>query len=89
MASAATPAALPFSVFEPGYTTDWQLGGPGVVTAPVKVHRHIVNGVPQVFAGDSATAINNGVTQWLSHSAAVSRGRRYAQFLPRGRIFRC
>jgi Carboxypeptidase regulatory-like domain/TonB dependent receptor len=54
--------ALPFSVFEPGYTTNWELSGPGVVTAPVKVHRHIVNGVPQVFAGDSATAINNGIT---------------------------
>ena len=24
--------------------------------------RHLVNGVPQVFAGDSATTINNGVT---------------------------
>jgi len=31
------------------------------VTAPTKIHRHIVNGVPQVFAGDSATTINNGV----------------------------
>jgi hypothetical protein len=54
-------SGLPFSVFEPGYTTNWQLGGAGVVTAPVKIHRHIVNGIPQVFAGDSATAINNGV----------------------------
>lgn len=54
-------SGLPFSVFEPGYTTDWQLGGPAVVAAPVKIHRHLVNGVPQVFAGSSATTINNGV----------------------------
>jgi hypothetical protein len=55
-------SGLPFSVFEPGYTTDWQLGGAAVATAPVKIQRHLVDGVPQVFAGDSATTINNGVT---------------------------
>ena len=54
-------SGLPFSVFEPGYTTDWQLGGAGVVTAPVKIQKHIVDGVPQVFAGNSAITINNGV----------------------------
>jgi len=54
-------SALPFSLFEPGYTTNWQLGGFGVVTAPVKVRRHLVNGVPQVFADNTAAAINNGV----------------------------
>ncbi len=55
-------SGLPFSVFEPGYTTDWQLGGFGVVTGQVKIQKHIANGVPQVFAGNSATTINNGVT---------------------------
>jgi hypothetical protein len=55
-------SGLPFSVTEPGYTTNWQQGGSGVLTAPVKVHRHLVNGIPQVFAGDSAKAINNGVS---------------------------
>jgi len=54
-------SGLPFSVTEPGYTTNWQLGGSGVLTAPVKVHRHLVNGVPEVFAGNSATTINSGV----------------------------
>jgi hypothetical protein len=55
-------SGLPFSVYEPGYTTDWQLGGAGIVTAPVKIQKHIVNGVPQIFAGNSANTINNGVT---------------------------
>jgi hypothetical protein len=54
-------SGLPFSLFEPGYTTDWQLGGAGVVTSPVQVKRHLVNGVPQVFAGNQANTINNGV----------------------------
>jgi hypothetical protein len=54
-------SGLPFSVFEPGWSTDWQLEGAGVVTAPVKVSKHLVDGVPQVFAGNSAAIINNGV----------------------------
>ncbi len=33
----------------------------GVVTSPVQVKKHIVDGVPQVFAGNSANDINNGV----------------------------
>jgi hypothetical protein len=52
---------LPFSVTSPGWQTNWQLEGFGVVTAPVKIKRHITDGVPQVFAGDTAVAINNGV----------------------------
>jgi len=55
-------SGLPFSVYEPGWSTNWQLEGAGVVTAPVKVQRHLVGGIPQVFAGNSATTINNGVT---------------------------
>jgi hypothetical protein len=52
---------LPFSVTEPGWSTNWQLEGFGVVTSPVKTQKHIVNGVPQVFKGDTASAINAGV----------------------------
>ncbi len=54
-------SGLPFSVTAPGWATNWQLEGFGVVTSPVQVKKHIVNGVPQVFAGDSAATINNGV----------------------------
>ncbi|MFZ0745402.1 MAG: TonB-dependent receptor [Terracidiphilus sp.] len=54
-------SALPFSVFEPGWSTNWQLEGMGVVTSPVQVKKHIVDGIPQVFAGNSANDINNGV----------------------------
>jgi hypothetical protein len=53
-------SGLPFSVYAPGYTTDWQLGGQGVVTAPVKLRKHLVAGIPQVF--DDPDSINNGVT---------------------------
>jgi hypothetical protein len=54
-------SGLPFSVNEPGWSTNWQLEGYGVVTAPVKTSKHLLDGVPQVFKGNSATAINNGV----------------------------
>jgi Carboxypeptidase regulatory-like domain len=54
-------SALPFSVFETGYTTNWNLGGNGVVTGPVQLNKHITNGAPQIFAGDSANTINNGI----------------------------
>jgi len=52
---------LPFSVTAPGWATNWQLEGFGVNTGQVKTQKHIVNGVPQVFAGNTATTINNGV----------------------------
>jgi len=54
-------SGLPFSVYEPGWSTNWQLEGAGVLTAPVKIQRHIVNGIPQVFAGSTAATINSGV----------------------------
>ena len=54
-------SGLPFSVFEPGWSTNWQLEGAGVVTAPVQVKKHISGGIPQVFAGNSADTINSGV----------------------------
>jgi hypothetical protein len=54
-------SGLPFSVYEPGWTTNWELEGTGVVTDPVKIKKHVLNGAPQVFAGTSANDINEGV----------------------------
>jgi hypothetical protein len=53
-------SGLPFSVIEPGWTTDWETQAWAVPTAPVKVHKHIEGGLPQVFADDQA--ISAGVT---------------------------
>lgn len=52
-------SGLPFSVIEPGWTTSWEDQAFAVNTAPVKVHKHIKNGLPQVFADDAA--ISEGV----------------------------
>jgi hypothetical protein len=52
-------SGLPFGVLAPGWSTDWETQAFGVTTAPVKVHKHIENGLPQVFADDQA--IQNGV----------------------------
>jgi hypothetical protein len=53
-------SGLPFSLTEPGWTTDWQIESFAVTTAPVKMHRHLdANGNPQFF--DNPTAINSGV----------------------------
>ena len=53
-------SGLPFSLTEPGWTTDWQIESFGVVTQPTKIHRHFdSNGNPQYF--DNASAINTGV----------------------------
>ncbi|WP_158791548.1 carboxypeptidase-like regulatory domain-containing protein [Granulicella sp. L60] len=57
-----TTSGLPFSVNEPGWTTDWQQEGYGVVTGNVKIKRHFdQNGEPQFFAGTSNATINSGV----------------------------
>lgn len=53
-------SGLPFSVSEPGFTTNWQIGSFGVNTAKVKVHKHLnANGAPEVFADPDA--INSGI----------------------------
>jgi len=53
-------SGLPFSLLEPGWTTDWQVRSFGVVTAPIKMHKHYdQNHNPQFFADPDA--INNGV----------------------------
>lgn len=52
-------SGLPFSLIEPGWTTDWQIESYGVVTQPVKMRRHYdSNGNPQFF--DNPEAINAG-----------------------------
>jgi hypothetical protein len=53
-------SGLPFSVLEPGWSTNWHLQSYGVTTAPVKIRKHLdQNGAPQVF--DNITTINNGI----------------------------
>jgi hypothetical protein len=53
-------SGLPFSLFEPGWTTDWQIESYGVATQKVKISRHFdANGNPQFFADPAA--INSGV----------------------------
>ena len=56
-------SGLPFSLLEPGWTTDWQIESYGVVTnkAAAKLRRHFdANGNPQFFA--NASAINSGIS---------------------------
>jgi hypothetical protein len=53
-------SGLPFSLFEPGWTTDWQIESFAVTTAKVKLRRHFdSSGNPQFF--DNPDAINSGV----------------------------
>jgi hypothetical protein len=53
-------SGLPFSFFEPGWTTNWEIESYGVVTGKVKTRRHFdSNGNPQFF--DDPDAINNGL----------------------------
>ena len=53
-------SGLPFSLVSPGWQTNWNLEAPGVVTAPVQVKKHLVGGLPQVFANPGA--INSGLS---------------------------
>jgi len=54
-------SGLPFTLYEPGWTTNWEQEGYGVVTGKVKTHRHYdANGDPQFF--DNPDAITNGVS---------------------------
>jgi hypothetical protein len=62
-----TTTGLPFSLFEPGWSTDWQIESYAVQTAPLKMRRHFdTNGDPQFFAnpggsGYPSGGINDGV----------------------------
>jgi hypothetical protein len=53
-------SGLPFSLADPGWSTDWQISSFGVVTQPIKMRRHIDNGSPQFF--DDPGKINSGVS---------------------------
>jgi len=56
-------SGLPFNLYEPGWTTDYQIEGFGVVTdkKAAKVHRHFdSSGNPQFFT--NAAAINTGIS---------------------------
>jgi hypothetical protein len=56
-----TTSGLPWSLYEPGWTTDWQIESYGVVTGNLKMRRHYdQNGNPQYF--DNAAGINSGVS---------------------------
>lgn len=52
---------LPFSIIEPGWTTNWENQAFAVNTAPVPTHKHIEGGVPQAFA--DVNPISEGVTK--------------------------
>ena len=54
-------SGLPFSLFEPGWSTDWQLEGYGVKTGYVKTRKHYDSaaGTEEVF--DNPSAISAGV----------------------------
>ena len=53
-------SGLPFYLYEPGWTTDWQIESFGVNVGNLKTHKHIdSNGNPQYFAGPDA--MNTGV----------------------------
>jgi hypothetical protein len=55
-------SGLPWSLFEPGWSTDWQIESYGVVTDPhLHAHKQFVNGNPQYFSPTTVTAINNGI----------------------------
>jgi hypothetical protein len=55
-------SGLPFSFFEPGWTTNWEIESYGVQTAPIKMHRHYdANGNPQFFDDTDIQAVNSGV----------------------------
>jgi len=64
-------SGLPFSLSEPGWSTDWQIESFGVATGPVKMRRHFDgNGNPQFF--DNADAINNDIATGGVNPAGVS-----------------
>ena len=57
---ARATSGLPFSLTEPGWTTNWQIESFGVTTQKIKMRRHFdQNGNPQFF--DNAAAINSGI----------------------------
>ncbi len=54
-------SGLPFSVFEPGWTTNWQLEGYGVATSHVKIRKHYDYAAQSEQVFDNPTIINHNV----------------------------
>lgn len=53
-------SGLPFSVLPPlSYATNYQQPTFAVVTGHIKIHKHLLNGLPEVFADPDA--LNNGI----------------------------
>ncbi|HTV16335.1 MAG TPA: carboxypeptidase-like regulatory domain-containing protein [Acidobacteriaceae bacterium] len=53
-------SGLPFTVVPPlAYATNYQQETPAVVTGPIKMHKHLVNGLPEAFADPDT--LNNGI----------------------------
>jgi hypothetical protein len=53
-------SGLPFSVLPPyAYATNYQQQSLAVVTGPIQMHKHLVNGLPEVFAHPNQ--LNNGI----------------------------
>ncbi|MCL6464355.1 MAG: carboxypeptidase-like regulatory domain-containing protein [Acidobacterium ailaaui] len=53
-------SGLPFSILPPlSYATNYQQPSFAVVTGPIKIHKHLLNGLPEVFADPNS--LNNGI----------------------------
>jgi Carboxypeptidase regulatory-like domain len=69
-----TTSGLPFSLFEPGWSTDWQIESYGVVTGKVKMRRHWdCNGNPQFFdnPGNTCDSPGSGINGGLATGSPV------------------
>ena len=55
-------SGLPFSFYEPGWATDWEIESFAVQTAPIKMHRHFdADGNPQFFDNPGSLDGDNAV----------------------------
>ncbi len=68
-------SGLPFSISPPlSYSTNYQFAGLAVVTGPIRVHKHYVGGLPQVFADPNS--LNNGIATGFPLRYPVPGGGR-------------
>jgi hypothetical protein len=57
-----TTSGLPFSLNEPGWSTDWQIESFAVQTGQVTKHRHLdANGNPQFFDDNTVKNLNGNI----------------------------
>jgi hypothetical protein len=55
-------SGLPWYMYEPGWSTDWQIESFAVTTGPVKIQKHYdSSGNPQFLAGNESNSINTNV----------------------------